>query len=534
MILKITLTAILLVGLGGGGAWAKPRLPMTYMEPQPQCRARPPVDVDVRRSLFVTERQVVERTVSLEDVLDTLAWDSGIPDLEAIDLWDQWWDTQNASPGLGQGLNCDDMLDANGNPSINGFPVQCERNEGGEIGVDPFDPGLPSFYSPIAVVNRFDLAAPDGAHCGEYRIIFARDSGVADPFNRNLVIFEAQLPNPSPGCGIDGCQMIAEFWKQLSSIDDPVRRARMLRRFYLDGFPGRNIPAVIRVDRFAPGSGQIRTNQFMSGPNDQKWQLREFKLALFCSESDGPCALQFVPVSVKNNPFGELFDENFSDPRTIPFQRAFVNQVENLAANDLNGFFNMIAEPFNAGESSSQGVDNNYEFHFDSGSRFGRVLRQRLRQLDSPLQPDHLIRRSQAMSCAGCHQLNNAPPASDLGGGLHWPASLGFVHVSEAQTELVDGAEHFAISPALSTVFLPHREEIFEDYVSGLPCEPCRLVSLQPESWSDTGPVPIEVPLDEFGIDPLRLSPDEIRALDLERKQAFPSKTLGGSARGSH
>ena len=529
MTLRNTMMIGLVTYLVAGIATAQVRLPAPGLSAGPQCY-QPPTDIDVRRSLFVTDLDVVESAISLEDVLGALARDSGIPGLRAIDLWDQWWDTQNASPGLGLGPNCDEMVDANGNPAINQFPIQCERNEGSEINVDPFAPGLPSFYTPIALVNRFDLAPPNGANCGEYRIIFARTSGANNPFDRNLLIFEAVLPNPSPGCGIDGCQMVTKFWKNLSRIDDPSKRAQLLRQFYLKGFPSRNIPAVVRIDRFAPGAGQIRTNQFMSGPNSQIWQLREFKLAFSCASGSGRCNLEFVPITVKTNPFGELFDETFADARTVPFQRHFVMQVENLAENDINAFFATIPDLFNAGQSNSQGPENDYTLHFDPASHFGRVLAQRLRQIGSPLRPDHVVRRSQAMSCAGCHQLNNSAPANDLGNGLIWPSSLGFVHVSEAQTEIVNGVERFTISPALTDVFLPHREKIFEEYIDSLRCQPCVSLSLEADYSSDVGPMPISVAEDEIDV-PVDLLSEKVKALDIERKQGLPRTNLGGPVR---
>ena len=208
-----------------------------------------------------------------------------------------------------------------------------------------------------------------------------------------------------------------------------------------------------------------------------------------------------------------------------------MNQVRNLAENDLNGFFNLIPDSFNAGQSNSQGLENDYTFHFDATSNFARVLGQRLQQMGSPLRPDHLVRRSQAMSCAGCHELNNNAPANDLGGGLHWPASLGFVHVSEAQTEIVNGVEHFAISPALTDVFIPHREAVFEEYMDSLPCEPCTSLALGTGSFPDMSPVPIPVSLDETGTVPVGLSSQAIQALDSERKQGLPAETLGGPVR---
>ena len=219
-----------------------------------------------------------------------------------------------------------------------------------------------------------------------------------------------------------------------------------------------------------------------------------------------------------------------ADPRTVPFQRSFVNQVENLSENDLNGFFNVISDEFNAGQSNSQGTENNYVSHFDVNTRFGRGLARRLNQMGSSLRPEHLVRRSQAMSCAGCHELNNDAPANNLGGGLQWPPSLGFVHVSEAQTEVVNGSEHFAISPALSTTFLPHREEVFERYLEQLPCASCPPFALGLDSSLGAPAIGIPVPLDESGREPLPLSSEEVRALDLERKQGISLETLGGTS----
>jgi len=64
-----------------------------------------------------------------------------------------------------------------------------------------FGVSTPATYTAIALSNRFDLTTPPskgGGDCGEYRIVFERNSGAADPKNRNLIIFEAVLPNPHP------------------------------------------------------------------------------------------------------------------------------------------------------------------------------------------------------------------------------------------------------------------------------------------------------------------------------------------------
>jgi hypothetical protein len=58
----------------------------------------------------------------------------------------------------------------------------------------------------------------------------------------------------------------------------------------------------------------------------------------------------------------------------------------------------------------------------------------------------------------------------DLGGGLTWPSSMGFVHVTEAQRETApDGTVRFQISPALTNVFLPRRKAVLEAFLNGVP-----------------------------------------------------------------
>ena len=482
------------------------------------CRA-PNSDIDPRRSLFVTELDVLEQALSLEDVLTALSRDVGNRDFGPDALWAQLWDTQNAGPSPGPGFNCDDRLDANGNPVINGFPIQCPRNEGAEVNVDPFDPELASFYETIALVNRMDLAPADGANCGEFRAVFARSGG-----SRNLLIFEAVLPNPSPGCGLEGCRAVARFWQRLSHIDDPGLRAAALRQFYLRGVPSQGIEPVIRAAHFNVGTGQIRTNQFMSGPHLQRWQLREFKLVQLCP-TDGDCVPLFAPVTVKQNPFGELFDETSPIQRTRSFQRHFLTQVENLAIDDINGFFATAPDRFNAGQSNAQGTENHYPNHFANSPRFESAIDLRLQNMGSPLDAEHLVRRSMALSCAGCHRLNNTPPHNDLGGGITWKPSLGFVHVSENQTEFIDGSERFLISPALEEVFLPEREKVFERYLKRVACTDCS-ASLQSRLG---GPEAHKIDVDADGATETELSPESLRALDRELKAGISEERLGKS-----
>ena len=86
--------------------------------------------------------------------------------------------------------------------------------------------------------------------------------------------------------------------------------------------------------------------------------------------------------------------------------------------------------------------------------------------LGSTLTPDQIVLRAQALSCAGCHRHNNNV---DIGGGLVWPSSIDFTHVTEREPETVDGQVRFRISNALINEFLPHRKQILEDYLNDKP-----------------------------------------------------------------
>lgn len=162
----------------------------------------------------------------------------------------------------------------------------------------------------VGIFNRFDLAPVDGSDCGEYRIVFARRGFVAgERLNRNLVIFEANLRNPHPERGLNGCVRIAEFWRGLSSDSDVQSRARKLHDFYFEGLPG-FLPVVhpsnygARTDR----KGQIRSNQFLQ----TKWMMREFKLAPgACSEGK---ACEIMPTTDKTTPPASLFSGSDATP----------------------------------------------------------------------------------------------------------------------------------------------------------------------------------------------------------------------------
>lgn len=482
--------------------------------PEPACASG---EIDPSRSLLVTDPQVLDR-FALQPVLDQIIALASVSGPGSLELYQRWWDSQNAAPGVfPDAIHCNSEVTPAGAPAINGFPIQCPRNEGALATSNPFVSG-PDFMKPIAVVNRFDLAPTDGSHCGEYRIIYAKKSGETDILNRNLIIFEAVLPNPDPSCGVAACRPVAEHWASLSADPDPVSRADAIEDFYFNGLPG--FAPVIHPAHYGMNAsgggygstsrGQIRTNQFMPGPNQQIWQLREFQLARTCSGGpigtfpidpvpvDGPavielgeeeppqdqelieasnCRLAFKPVTVKNNPFGALFNFTSTEPRAAPFRDHFISDVEPLSDNSVAGMGMATPDLFNAGQSNSQGQENEYRVHLNNGGAgnpFIQSIGLELGSLDrGDLLTDNIADRATTQSCAGCHQLSN----DDRLGGIvdpKWPRSaappvavgVSFVHVSESS----------AVSLALRHVFLPRRKQIlasFLDATCGHTCTTC-------------------------------------------------------------
>lgn len=425
-------------------------------------------NIDVRRSLVVTEQAILQG-FSLKRVMDQLVSQSNVPGLTSKKLFQQWWDIFNPGPGLGAGPHCDDQTDAALGPVINGFPYTCRPapSEGAQASCDPFAaPDSPCAYIPIGLFNRFDLTPENGAYCGEYRIVYAKNTGVLTSDDRNLIIFEAAMPNPLPLLGIEGCRPVAQFWAGLSNVSDPAVRKQRLESFYFQGLLSVPLfPPVIHVSHFgdnAAGRGQIRSNQFSNPSTPKIWSLREFKLRRTCGLL-GCSSMRLLPVTVKANPYGPLFDPTLPHVKASAFQAYLPTQVATLSATSSADFGISVPDTYNTAQSQANGTENNYVAQFDAEpSAFRSALTSALAAQGSSLTPDNIVARVQAQSCAGCHRLSNG---ADLGGGIIWPSSQGFTHVSERETETVDGQERFALSSALVDDFLPHRKDVLERYL---------------------------------------------------------------------
>ena len=427
--------------------------------------------IDISRSLLVTDASALA-PFSLQAVLDQLRTSASATAQTSLQLYQYWWDLNNdAAHAQTAGAHCDDQKNASGQATINGFPIECPRQEGVLAATNPFQPTSPDSYVPVALVNRFDLAKTDGSDCGEYRVIFGKKSGQSNSpipgTDRNFIIFEASLPNPVPSAGSAGCAAVARFWAGLSTDSSATSRAAKLQQFYFSGITepcsGVQVAPVLTYDHFAGnGHGQVRTNQFMNsrdyfgqGALGQPWELREYSLTRTCSGSS-PCTLAMRHDSVKVNPFGPLFAETTGTANLTPMQQDLVNnQVDKLIAGSISAISMQTPGAYNAGESKAQTSENDYQQQGAANSVLLSAIQTRLTSLSSSLTPTNVLDRATTQSCGGCHQLSNRKA---LGGGLIWPASNGFTHVDEQS----------ALSNALTRQFLPHRAQVLSSYLAGI------------------------------------------------------------------
>jgi hypothetical protein len=300
---------------------------------------------------------------------------------------------------------------------------------------------------------------------------------VLNPADRNLIIFEAVLPNPKPGCGLDGlegCAPVARFWANLSNIPDPVVRRTELENFYFNGIPG--FAPVVHWAHYSGGNGQIRTNQFMTATSGQPWQLREYKLTRDCTAG---CMLKADGVTVANNPFADLFNPVGLHPKGASFRdpanpNGFFGQLATLAVNtSVNDISMKIDNFFDQGQSTATaGSDTDYLAAFGGGGAFGANIAGHPAVMAAGLTRFDMINRAMTQTCAGCHQLSNG---AALGGALTWPSSLGFVHVSDRVTvPCATAGGCWQLSPALLTQFLPARSTRLANFVTSTWCSaPC-------------------------------------------------------------
>lgn len=438
-------------------------------EPQtePACDAAATVASD-SRALLVTDPAALAR-FPLESVLAQILARGMDASTTPLELLQRLFDTDNPDGAavFADGVHCDSALNL---AHANGPAAFCPRVEG-VLSASPglLTPGHPDHFFPVAVVNRFDLTPVVGATCGEYRIIYAKESGLTDPDDRVFLIFESTLPNPDFG-ELAGCRPVAELWKSLENEPSAAAVGDRLHTFFFDGLPG-FAPAIdpLRLGLGSlPGAGyyggtggQIRVSQHM----DEHWVMRQLVMA---ASADGH--LRFEPTTVGNNPLPRLFGPIAANDYIYTDQANFADDlaatsIETLAAPRVEQIRMTVPAEHLSGESALGGDALNDYVGLGAGNPYlTDAITARIAELglgadcpaDDPLTVDSILRRATVDSCAGCHAPDQLlGPERKLGCGLTWPASLGEVHIDE----------HGNVSPALKEVFLPHRADILTRYL---------------------------------------------------------------------
>jgi hypothetical protein len=412
------------------------------------------VTLDVSEREGEARREVIEtgqdalRDVTLRDTLAAALRNLGtLTSVGAEDVYHALIDSYNAAPGVDPSLgHCDDEQ-TNGSPSLNGFPLACPRLEGQQ-----FD-NLDSWF-PLAFVNRLDLAPSDGAHCGQQRIIFANNDPIGN--GRMFMIVEAQVPNPTPECGVSACRPIAELWSSLATVTDPAERGRRLSAAFLETGVGPFGP-FINAANLGPNGGQIRTNNF----NDFQWTLREFHL-------QPEPALLPVQTSVAEAPNGELWNDLSPLPQGEACRASFLASIGNLQSDNLATLGFPVASECEDAESPNDFFRQAYETQLNSGSGdFSAAIDAQV--AGTGLSASDIANRARfAGSCMGCHIESSG---ASLGRNVFAPPSNDFVQVSEFSTEACagGGGRCFAVSEALRTVFLPHRIDVQRNFLQSDP-----------------------------------------------------------------
>lgn len=426
---------------------------------RPAGPAAPAAPLEINRSFAITDPAILDG-FSFERVLNAVVERT---DTTALQLYQQWFDTQNPSPGLvvAAAPHCDDF-GTKGEPSFNGFPRRCPTPEGVLATSQPF---VPPHYIPVALINRFDLTPVDGSNCGQYRLIFARTIR-SGPLDRVNLIFEPVLPNPNPAAGLAGCRPIAQFWADLSGVSSISERRARLEAFFFAGFPG--FAPVIHAHHFGnTGGGSIRSLHYTGGAVVGP-RFYQFRLDKNCN--GGGCTLMMQPDVLENTVTGRLFDGNESSPAAQQFRREFLRHVETLAIRDVNLYFMNIPREFLLAESDPGGGDYaglyNLTFligHLSAeGRAFNADIQRELNRIGSRLTPFDIITRAETQACIGCHLT-----AGSIGGGTSFPRpGFPFEHVSEALREPGEAGFRFAISPAMRNVFIPHRMKILQQFLA--------------------------------------------------------------------
>jgi hypothetical protein len=403
------------------------------------------LNIDVARSLVITDPSVLSG-ITLERVLQSLIDRAGV-NMTPLQLYRQWFDTQNPKPGLAvaDAPHCDDVV-TNGNTTFNGYMRRCPTPEGVLATTDPFGGHE---YAAAGIANRFDQTPADGSNCGQYRIVFSRLTGTVGTTGVQI-IFEGVLPNPNPAAGIAACRPVAQFLADLSGIASANERRTRIEQFFFDGIPG--FAPLIKAEHFTNG-GRVRNKHVTFVPQPAA-RFYQFVIEKRCSND--ACRLLMVPDVVENAPYPSLYNASLDTPFGAQFRDEFIRQIPTLAIKDINYYVN-FPKQYLVGETSppdSSQFGNAPPFVTSltsaAGQSFEARIQQELTRIGSTLTPREVVLRADTQDCFGCHNLG-----ADAGDGIHFPASLLNTHITIS-----------AISPALRDVFAPNRARVLHDFLA--------------------------------------------------------------------
>lgn len=395
-----------------------------------------------RPSVIETNTDAVQ-FLTLRDVFNAMAINEGFS-TDGETLYKQIIDSYASADEarLPDAVHCGDET-TNGEPSLNGYRLDCNRQE--RFQFDNLD-----LWTPTAFVNRFDLAPESGAHCGQQRMVFANNTQ-----GRMFFIVEAQIPNPHPELGIEGCAPLAQFWADQVDIESPKFRGERLANAFLNGDPdlqAQGFSPFVKASNYTVGTGQIRTNNF----DDGLWTLREFKLATDSGE------VKAIPFPVAEAPNGGLWNDNVSLEQGDFCREAFLTSLQGVLVDEPGAMTFVVPQECKDAESRNT-FEQDYPSQMSQGS--GALIDQ----IDAVVEGtglsafDIAARAAFSGSCIGCH---NEQLGRDLGRGVSAPFSLDFVHVGEFTETCPDGnSQCFATSSGLKDTFLPHRLDVLSRVV---------------------------------------------------------------------
>jgi hypothetical protein len=161
---------------------------------------------------------------------------------------------------------------------------------------------------------------------------------------------------------------------------------------------------------------------------------------------DTACLLRAKPVTVKTN----LADNPFTNASDALHASAVSTVQANLSTSRL-----LAPKAASIAAVTSRALDA-WESRDDSAVDYASItplaVKNQLTMPAGTLTVNNALDRLTTQTCMGCHQHSNS---KNLGGGVIWPNSLGFVHVDELGN----------ISPAISGTFLPARAAFMKSIV---------------------------------------------------------------------